>query len=398
MGHTSYVFSVAFNPSGNILASGGFDEHVKLWDIRSGTCISTLPAHSDPVTGVSFSRDSTVVASGSHDGLIRLWDVSSSECLKTIYASGNPAVSGLKFSPNSRYLLSGNGDNSLRLWDIGGDDEDNEKLLKNQLKSSNSKNGSSNNNCNSNKNGNGSNNTNSNNSNSSNKNNNENVKGERSKRASLLEDEILTRATTKLNNILFHSIRFAPSSLGAAKGEGGQGGGCVKTYRGHYGSKFCPFATFSVGSRNDVSVVTGSEKGGIFIYDVNKKVCKARLDWVDDLVGQSVFINAKKSVQVYQQQQQQQQQQSMQEQEQEQEQEQQEQEQEKKLVSGDGEEMTSFERGSIFCSTSTTYAGPTLAVASLPNYVPNSPYQIIVAGGSGIGQGDKSTRVWIKKN
>ena len=81
-------------------------------------CVSTLPAHSDPVTAVSFNRDGTTVCSASHDGLIRIWDLATGECLKTIYATGNPPVSSVKYAPNSKYLLAGTLDSTLRLWPV----------------------------------------------------------------------------------------------------------------------------------------------------------------------------------------------------------------------------------------------------------------------------------------
>ena len=60
-GHDNFVFCCQFNPPSNLLASGSFDETVKLWDVRSGLCVCTLLAHSDPVTAVSFNRDGTCV-------------------------------------------------------------------------------------------------------------------------------------------------------------------------------------------------------------------------------------------------------------------------------------------------------------------------------------------------
>lgn len=35
-GHTGHVFCVAFNGEGTLMASGSFDESVRLWDIRTG--------------------------------------------------------------------------------------------------------------------------------------------------------------------------------------------------------------------------------------------------------------------------------------------------------------------------------------------------------------------------
>lgn len=31
-----------------------FDESVRIWDVKTGKCLKTLPAHSDPVSAVSL--------------------------------------------------------------------------------------------------------------------------------------------------------------------------------------------------------------------------------------------------------------------------------------------------------------------------------------------------------
>src|SRR5438876_12300728 len=41
-GHTEWVMSVAFSPTGRILASGSADKHIKLWDVQIGTLLKTL--------------------------------------------------------------------------------------------------------------------------------------------------------------------------------------------------------------------------------------------------------------------------------------------------------------------------------------------------------------------
>lgn len=70
LGHHNYVYSLAFSPKGNILASGSYDEAVFLWDVRAGRLMRSLPAHSDPVSGIDFCRDGTMVVSCSTDGLM----------------------------------------------------------------------------------------------------------------------------------------------------------------------------------------------------------------------------------------------------------------------------------------------------------------------------------------
>jgi WD40 repeat protein len=66
-GHTNWVRSVAFSPSGEMLASGSSDQTVKLWDIKSGECLYTLQGHSHLVRGVAFSPSGEILASGSSD-------------------------------------------------------------------------------------------------------------------------------------------------------------------------------------------------------------------------------------------------------------------------------------------------------------------------------------------
>lgn len=69
-GHSSFIFCVAFTPQGNLLASGSYDETVKIWDVKRGICLRTLPAHADPVAAVGFSGDGSVLCSAGHDGLL----------------------------------------------------------------------------------------------------------------------------------------------------------------------------------------------------------------------------------------------------------------------------------------------------------------------------------------
>ncbi|KIW15690.1 hypothetical protein PV08_05740 [Exophiala spinifera] len=116
LGHSNYVYSLAFSPKGNMLVSGSYDEAVFLWDVRAGRVMRKLPAHSDPVRGVDFLRDGTMVCSCSSDGLIRIWDASTGQCLKTLVDEDRKSVSSVRFTPNGRFLLAWTLDSCVRLW------------------------------------------------------------------------------------------------------------------------------------------------------------------------------------------------------------------------------------------------------------------------------------------
>ena len=105
-GHANFVFCVNFNPQGSLLASGSFDESLRLWDVKTGRCLKILPAHSDPVSGIDFNCDGTLLVSGSYDGLCRIWDTATGQCLKTLIDDDNPPVSFVKFAPNGRFILA----------------------------------------------------------------------------------------------------------------------------------------------------------------------------------------------------------------------------------------------------------------------------------------------------
>ena len=81
------MLRVAFDPQKpNILASCSRDETIKIWDIESGACQSTLrvDAGYGGVQSVSFSPKGDVIAAGCSNGKIYLVDALAVEVKSTL--------------------------------------------------------------------------------------------------------------------------------------------------------------------------------------------------------------------------------------------------------------------------------------------------------------------------
>ncbi len=70
------TWAVAFHPNGKILATGGSDKDLKLWDWEKQTQLDEdLKGHNDPIRAITFSDDGKVIATASADSTVRLWEL-----------------------------------------------------------------------------------------------------------------------------------------------------------------------------------------------------------------------------------------------------------------------------------------------------------------------------------
>ncbi|KAF2034741.1 WD40 repeat-like protein [Setomelanomma holmii] len=149
--HTSPVVTLAVDRTGTLVATGGADGVVKVWDIRRGYTTHTFHGHGGVISALHFfevevtqKEDDTEnnkkrkrsrsqqeqqkeaetgetsfefrLASGAEDGKIRIWDLHKRKSA-AVLDSHVSVVRSLQYSPTEKKLVSGSRDKTLILWD-----------------------------------------------------------------------------------------------------------------------------------------------------------------------------------------------------------------------------------------------------------------------------------------
>jgi len=139
-GHSAAVTSVAFSPRGGLLAAAGQDNTIVLWDVSNPGRPRRLPqvivGHKNPVvnnsiTSIAFSPSGNIIAAGGADNTLTIWDVSNpSRTVEigdsfTAHASDLGFIEAVAFSPNGRMLAGAgfgggfdNASDAVNIWDI----------------------------------------------------------------------------------------------------------------------------------------------------------------------------------------------------------------------------------------------------------------------------------------
>ena len=107
--HWNIVSDLSFDPTGINVASGSYDDTIKIFEGFSGRLLRSLEGHSDGVTTVDFSPDSRLLASKSKDNTIRVWRNDKGICVAIIPELSHPQVGwteGIAFHPRLSLLAT----------------------------------------------------------------------------------------------------------------------------------------------------------------------------------------------------------------------------------------------------------------------------------------------------
>ena len=109
--------AAALSPSGRLLASGGFDDHVRLWSTATGAELRALSV-GDLAWSLAWSADEALVAVGTRRGLLAVWSVAEGRPVAEGKASRG-AVTSVAFTPSGA-VVSGGGKGEVSAFRVEG--------------------------------------------------------------------------------------------------------------------------------------------------------------------------------------------------------------------------------------------------------------------------------------
>jgi WD40 repeat protein len=109
------ITSVAFSPDGKLIAGGGSEGVVRLWDAVGGGEVRGLRGHTAWVTSVQFAPDGKTVLSCSVDASAKIFDLPRGEAAATGHSA---SVNCVAVSRDGKYAATGSGDLTVKVWDL----------------------------------------------------------------------------------------------------------------------------------------------------------------------------------------------------------------------------------------------------------------------------------------
>lgn len=117
-GHALQVTSLAFSPSGDVLASGSDDQEIRLWSVPGGDERGLLTGHTDMVQSLAFGPNGQMLVSGSEDFSVRVWDVAQQRQVGQPWTWAQGPIWALAVAADGRSVAAGNA-TSLVEWAFG---------------------------------------------------------------------------------------------------------------------------------------------------------------------------------------------------------------------------------------------------------------------------------------
>lgn len=117
-GHYGQIYALAISGDSKVLASGGSDHTIRLWDSSSGKLLKTIAYPRKIVSQIALNPTGNMVATvAQQEQWIQLWDAGSGQETRTLKGH-TQQVRALAFSPDGKFLASVSDDKVGKIWDL----------------------------------------------------------------------------------------------------------------------------------------------------------------------------------------------------------------------------------------------------------------------------------------
>jgi WD40 repeat protein len=108
--------TVAFSPDGSRLVAAGVDPTVWVWEWQTARAPRVWKGHQDLIWSATFSRDGKQVLTASEDGTARVWDAGTGKSLPPLEVKGAKLTTAA-FAPDGRLIVTADDQGRWQLWD-----------------------------------------------------------------------------------------------------------------------------------------------------------------------------------------------------------------------------------------------------------------------------------------
>ena len=117
-GHEKGVRSLAYNSDHRFMVSGGFDYDALVWNPYVERLILRLHGHNAPLVGVEMVPNTPQIVTGDASGVVKIWDIRTFTCMQTFLhddTGGNTAMNAFVCLPQEQRIITGS--RKLRKFD-----------------------------------------------------------------------------------------------------------------------------------------------------------------------------------------------------------------------------------------------------------------------------------------
>ncbi len=115
-GHTDYIRAYDFSADDQFIVTGGFDNVLLLWDVKSGKQIRTFSGHTERIRSVEFSSDQKTILSLAADNKVKMFEVETGRQLLSVTIQ-NRELHQVYFSPTGKHFYAIDNRDEIYVWE-----------------------------------------------------------------------------------------------------------------------------------------------------------------------------------------------------------------------------------------------------------------------------------------